>query len=138
VSLPQVFAMTLPDDRILVGNAQCERLHPHGAWDSNFAPDDTTRTGIVMVATQPDGKCIVGGVFTNFSGFPRQYLARLNIDGSVDTSFDPGLGPTTEEPHYQWLFNGTNLDNATNAVKAVRMVAAREPLNVYLGGRPFC
>lgn len=51
--------------------------------------------GIVYaVATQPDGKILVGGQFTSFrgrDGHPqeRRNLARLNVDGSVDDSFAP-------------------------------------------------
>lgn len=51
--------------------------------------------GIVhAVATQPDGKILVGGQFTSFrgrDGHPqeRRNLARLNVDGSIDDSFAP-------------------------------------------------
>lgn len=51
--------------------------------------------GIVYaVATQPDGKILVGGQFTSFrgrDGYPheRRNLARLNVDGSLDDSFAP-------------------------------------------------
>src|SRR4029079_7631301 len=39
---------------------------------------------------QPDGKILVGGVFDNFNGVQfRPNVARLNTDGSVDTSFVP-------------------------------------------------
>src|SRR6185369_3723545 len=33
----------------------------------------------------------VAGEFTGFNGTPRRGVARLNDDGSVDTSFDPGV-----------------------------------------------
>jgi uncharacterized delta-60 repeat protein len=47
------------------------------------------------VALQPDGKIVVGGYFTQFqptgsTAVPAAYIARLNHDGSVDTSFSPG------------------------------------------------
>ena len=38
------------------------------------------------------GKVVVGGDFTSFGGFARGRIARLNADGSVDTTFDPGTG----------------------------------------------
>jgi uncharacterized delta-60 repeat protein len=44
------------------------------------------------VALQPDGKIIIGGSFTNINGTSRNNIARLNSDGSVDLSFDPGAG----------------------------------------------
>src|SRR5690606_36717529 len=39
---------------------------------------------------QPDGKVLVGGFFTQLGGKPRNRLARLNPDGSLDATFDPG------------------------------------------------
>ena len=32
----------------------------------------------------------MGGNFTSYNGEPRNYLARLNADGSLDATFDPG------------------------------------------------
>ncbi len=46
------------------------------------------------LGVQVDGKLIVGGRFTTFNGTPRAGVARLNADGSLDTSFDPGTGVT--------------------------------------------
>jgi len=45
---------------------------------------------VYTMAIQPDGKILVGGGFTTISGQPRDSIARLNPDGSLDTSFDPG------------------------------------------------
>lgn len=45
-----------------------------------------------VIAVQPDGKLMIGGDFTQFNGVTRNRVARLNSDGSLDTSFDPGLG----------------------------------------------
>lgn len=44
------------------------------------------------LARQPDGKYVVVGNFTTFHGVSRNYLARLNADGTLDTSFNPGTG----------------------------------------------
>lgn len=43
-------------------------------------------------ALQPDGKLVVGGAFTSYNGTTRNYIARLDTDGTLDTSFDPGSG----------------------------------------------
>jgi len=53
-------------------------------------------------ALQADGKLIVGGAFTSFNGkvnssgsvvtTTRNYIARLNTDGTLDNTFDPGTG----------------------------------------------
>jgi uncharacterized delta-60 repeat protein len=52
-------------------------------------------TGRVVVV-QPDGKILIGGTFTALSpnggaAVTRNYLARLNPDGTLDTAFDPNL-----------------------------------------------
>ena len=41
---------------------------------------------------QPDGKVLVGGRFTAYRGVNRTGLARLNTNGSLDTTFNPGTG----------------------------------------------
>ena len=56
-------------------------------WYNNGANDVIT-----SVALQSDGKIIIGGKFTAFNGYPRNHVARLNADGSVDTSFNPNSG----------------------------------------------
>jgi hypothetical protein len=37
---------------------------------------------------------MVGGCFTTLGGQTRNYIARLNIDGFIDTTFDPGADNT--------------------------------------------
>jgi uncharacterized delta-60 repeat protein len=41
------------------------------------------------VALQPDGKIIVFGAFQIVNGTPRRKLARLNTDGTLDSTFNP-------------------------------------------------
>jgi len=46
------------------------------------------------IAVQPDGRIVVGGGFTSLGGQPRDFIGRLNADGSLDTTFNPGAdGP---------------------------------------------
>src|SRR5690606_23226913 len=42
-----------------------------------------------------DNKIMVAGIFDDINGVPIQSLAKLNSDGSVDTSFDINLPPVT-------------------------------------------
>ena len=42
------------------------------------------------VAVQNDGKLILGGFFGAVNGAPRRNLARLNVDGTLDETWDPG------------------------------------------------
>ncbi len=47
---------------------------------------------VYSVADQSDDQILVGGTFTSFDGIVRNRIARLNTDGSVDSSFNPGAG----------------------------------------------
>ena len=47
-------------------------------------------TQSLVLPLQPDGKILVCGGFSTLDGQPRNYLARLNPDGSVDDSYNPG------------------------------------------------
>ena len=58
-------------------------------FDPGVGANDTVRT----LAIQPTGRILVGGSFTTFAGGARGYLARLNPDGSLDTTF-LGAGST--------------------------------------------
>ncbi len=70
-----------------------------GSIDLGFAPQDLTggtNDGLDgscrAIAVQPDGKVLVAGDFTHCNGVERSRIARLNTDGSLDPSFDPGYG----------------------------------------------
>jgi len=45
---------------------------------------------VMALATQSDGKIIVGGSFTELGGQLRSNIGRVNPDGSLDTLFNPG------------------------------------------------
>lgn len=82
-----------PDGKALVGgemnDSNCRklcRLLADGRFDATFTAaqiDDAVDT----IAVQPDGKVLVGGSFANVGGQPRQRIARLNANGSLDGSF---------------------------------------------------
>ena len=69
------------------------RLNANGAVDSTFNPgiDGTNYPYPVVysVVLQADGKILVGGDFTSFAGQVRSYIARLNVDGTLDLTFNP-------------------------------------------------
>lgn len=68
------------------------RLNENGSLDINFAPGWGANGPVLALAVQPDGKVIIGGTFTSVNGAARTNIARLNPDGSNDSSFDPGTG----------------------------------------------
>ena len=62
-----------------------------GTRDTNFV---SPGSGLRCLAVQPDGLILVGGSFTNLAGQPRNNIARLRPDGTLDSNFNPGAGGT--------------------------------------------
>jgi uncharacterized delta-60 repeat protein len=60
-----------------------------GAIDSTFNSGIGGDGNIYRMALQDDGKIVVAGAFSSFNGVNRHRVARLNPDGSLDTSFEP-------------------------------------------------
>jgi uncharacterized delta-60 repeat protein len=72
------------------------RLNPNGSRDYSFNSNPgvpVENYGVNALKIQPDGKILIGGSFTNVHGLNYVRLARLNSDGSVDTSFTPPQFP---------------------------------------------
>ena len=68
------------------------RLNTDGTVDSSFVPRPADPAVVMSVAAQPDGRVLIGGFFTTVQGVSRNRIARLNSDGSLDLTFDPGDG----------------------------------------------
>jgi uncharacterized delta-60 repeat protein len=68
------------------------RLERDGRLDQTV---ELNPIGVTATAMQPDGKVLIGGSFTNILGVPRNNIARLNTDRTLDTAFDPNVGSTT-------------------------------------------
>jgi len=88
------------DSSIMYGSGRIalNRLLPNGDLDRSFSPNVPSGSWVLALSVQGDGKVIIGGNFTHL-GDPtccalhdRSGIARLNSDGSVDTSFDVGSG----------------------------------------------
>jgi len=60
--------------------------------DPSFNPGTGANGVINAIARQADGRVVVAGAFAAFNESPRNRIARLNLDGSLDSSFDPGAG----------------------------------------------
>ena len=92
------------DGKILVGgefeqvngipHSGLARLNADGTLDASFTAGVAGGPfGIFTVhclVVQDDGKVLVGGRFTRVNGATQNYLARLNANGSLDTSFTAG------------------------------------------------
>lgn len=68
------------------------RLNPDGSLDRRFMSGLAGANSLVRtVVLQSDGKILIGGFFTTIHGVARSKIARLNADGTLDTSFLSGL-----------------------------------------------
>jgi uncharacterized delta-60 repeat protein len=77
--------LTTPRNRIA-------RLNPDGTFDDAFNPPGGADRRINDVLLQTDGKILIGGQFISVNNNSNyKYLARMNADGSLDTTFNPIL-----------------------------------------------
>ncbi|MFZ4857993.1 MAG: delta-60 repeat domain-containing protein [Desulfuromonadaceae bacterium] len=68
-----------------------------GTLDTGFNPiitANSTSASIASIAIQPDGMILIGGNFISVDGTARYYMARLNVDGTLDPAFDPNVERT--------------------------------------------
>ena len=71
------------------------RLLPNGnVEDTATFYTGTGSNSVRCVALQPDGRILLGGYFSSIDGQPRYSIARLNADGSVESTatFNVGTG----------------------------------------------
>lgn len=92
-----------PDGKLLVGGVftsfagasanRIVRLNPNGSVDTGFAVGSGADDAVYSIVVQPDGKILVAGNFLEFGGTPVDRIVRLQANGSIDSTFDPGTGP---------------------------------------------
>ncbi|MFM9125521.1 MAG: delta-60 repeat domain-containing protein, partial [Actinomycetota bacterium] len=98
-----------PDGKILIAGdftsvgastrSRIARLNANGTLDSGFGDAGVANFGIRAIALQADGKIIIGGDFTSIGSTAMSGVARLNADGTLDTSFaNPGITLTGTLP----------------------------------------
>jgi uncharacterized delta-60 repeat protein/uncharacterized repeat protein (TIGR01451 family) len=98
-----IWATTLqPDGKILIGGEfssydatnrnAIARINADGSLDTSFAPSSGANDTVFAITMQPDGKIVIGGQFTKVNGVPQAHIARLNTDGSLDTTFNSATG----------------------------------------------
>ncbi len=85
------------DGKILIGGSfntvnganrnRIARLNADGSLDATFNPGTGADNLVYDIAVQPDGKILLGGNFAGVNSVNRFAIARLNADGSVDSSF---------------------------------------------------
>lgn len=95
--------LLLADGKILVGGSfttyngatvnRFMRLNTDGSVDATFNTGTSSNGTPRQITLLPDGKIMIGGSFTSYNGTTRNRMARINADGTLDTTFDPGTGP---------------------------------------------
>jgi uncharacterized delta-60 repeat protein len=147
------------DGRILIGGSfqtingytrhNVARLNADGSLDLTFTSGSGVSDNVFALALQPDGKVVVGGTFTGVNGVTQNRIARLNGDGSLDTTFNSGSGANSDvlavalQPDGKVLlggtfsgFNGTNINRIARINGDVSPLAGLQFLNAnhYFGG----
>jgi hypothetical protein len=134
----EVFCGTgLSDGRILLGGNFTQVAPPQGpsrghivALTSNFTVDNSSFAGagangpIYALQTEGDnnsGKPLIGGAFSTYNGVGRNKVARLNLDGSLDTSFNPGTGANGPVHAISWYNNRAGLGGAFTSYNGTTM-----------------
>lgn len=84
------FSGLLGGSRLRVG-----RLNSDGTLDASFNPSAWLDNTPNVVVVQSDGRVLVGGAFTVANGATRNRLVRFNADGTLDLTFNPGIGPNS-------------------------------------------
>lgn len=92
-----------PDGKVIIAGpfnsigatprAGIARLEWDGRLDPSFDPGVGANGAITLLALQQDGKVLIAGDFTTINGTARNRIARLNANGALDSSFNPGRGP---------------------------------------------
>lgn len=68
------------------------RINSDGSLDTSFDPGSGFNSSPLSIVLQPDGKMVVVGSFSNYNGYTRNRIIRLNPDASVDLTFSIGVG----------------------------------------------
>lgn len=77
-----------------IPRSRIARLNPDGSVDATFTPLTGANGAVRSVGVDGSGRILLSGDFTTVNGSPLNGIARLNPDGSIDTSFNAlGTGP---------------------------------------------
>jgi uncharacterized delta-60 repeat protein len=114
------------DGKILVGGSfasysgsgaftanRITRINTNGTRDTTFNIGTGFNSLVYTINTQSDGKILVGGAFTTYSGSNQNYITRINTDGTRDTTFNVGTGFDTNVLGIKVQSNGKILVTGT-------------------------
>ncbi len=91
-----------PDGKVIIGgnfstfngatSSMIARINTDGSRDESFITGTGFTYYVNYLRLQPDGKILAGGEFSTYNGASITRIARLNTDGTLDETFNPGLG----------------------------------------------
>jgi uncharacterized delta-60 repeat protein len=100
----QVYSVSpLSNGKILIGGnfsafngiarPRLARLNADGTLDTTFNASISSGAGteVSLILAQTDGKFLISGYFSTVGGVSRNKFARINADGSLDTSFNTSI-----------------------------------------------
>jgi uncharacterized delta-60 repeat protein len=156
-----VALIVTPQDQIVIGGTFTSingysrsgivRLNSDGSVDATFDPGLGASGSVYGVSVQGDGKVVIGGSFFTVNNTLRYGVARLDTNGSLDVSFDPGTGVlnnggdiycVASQPDGRTLiggeftvFNGTNINGLARLNGDALSAASPQLLaaNLYFG-----
>jgi uncharacterized delta-60 repeat protein len=122
-----------PDGKMMVGGAfttyngtarkNIARLNTDGTLDPSFDAGTGVDAIITDMEIQADGKVIICGLFFNVGGVAGRNIARLNANGTLDATFNPGTGADFEVYDIELQSNGQiliggNFDHYNGATRS--------------------
>jgi uncharacterized delta-60 repeat protein len=150
ISAPVASAAVQADGKVLIGGgftnvdgiarAGVARLNADGSPDTAFNQGPGVNAGATVRALTvlADGKILIAGDFTNYNGTVCVPLARLNSDGSLDSSFTPDPRLSTAYPGFATKVNvdytTPTLRGGTRQVLGVNALAVTAEGKIYIAG----
>ena len=89
-----------------VSSNRIVRLNTDGSIDTSFVIGSGFNNRVQAITVQPDGKILLGGLFTSYNGTAVNRIIRLNTNGSIDGTFVYGTGFNSDVEQIRVQSNG--------------------------------
>lgn len=114
-----------------VARSRVVRLRVDGSLDAMYSIGTGANGEIHACSLDGQGRLVIAGSFTSFNGTARPGLARLNTNGTLDLTFNPGAGPNgavytvTHQRNGRILIGGqfTSYGGSTPAPRIARLLS---------------
>jgi hypothetical protein len=102
-----------------VSSPRLVKLLSDGSIDTSFVIGTGFNNIVTGIVKTLDNKILVTGLFTTYQGVAASKIIKLNLDGSIDTSFVVGTGFTTEPYMVKVLQDGNYLITANGTYRGI-------------------